>query len=551
MPYRRLAVLAIITFVAQSHAAFGANTYYVAPTTTGTPNGSITNPFTSFTTAMNTAAAGDTIFVRGGTYNLTAPIAISKVGTAANPYHLFAYAGETPILDFSGEGSGQQGIQLKGSYWQLRGLTIQKARDNGILISGSNNVAELLTVRQNQDSGVQISTSNGSTPSNNLVLNTDSYFNYDPAAHGGNADGFAVKFRGLGAGNVINGARSWNNSDDGMDFWQAEHGVTVLNTWSFHNGFNLFGDTAFAGNGEGIKLGKDSGTHLIENMLTWGNNDNGVDINGNATEKDTSPVVPVSIPHGVQAFNITSAFNANRNYRYDENPTTTTPPSNHILRNNISYSGSVTINAGNTTDHNTFAGPGGSPAGLGATATDFLSTTDPFTNGSAANPMGSGAAVGPRQADGSLPSIDFLKLAIGSHLIDAGVDVGLPFNGTAPDVGWFESGTAGPALPGDYNGDGVVGAADYIVWRQSLNTFVTLPNDVTPGFVDDSDYTVWRSHFGAPSGGSGVSSDLANVPEPSAILSVALLAVLLATSRTALRLVPYAARRIDFPNIAS
>jgi hypothetical protein len=99
-----------------------------------------------------------------------------------------------------------------------------------------------------------------------------------------------------------------------------------------------------------------------------------------------------------------------------------------------------------------------------------------------------------------LPVIDFLKLAPGSHLIDAGVNVGLPFNGVAPDVGWFESGIVAPALSGDYNGDGVVGAADYAVWRTSNNTSVILPNDVTPGTVDDSDYTVWRSHFGATLG---------------------------------------------------
>ncbi|WP_242158656.1 hypothetical protein [Aestuariivivens sediminis] len=33
---------------------------------------------------------------------------------------------------------------------------------------------------------------------------------------------------------------------------------------------------------------------------------------------------------------------------------------------------------------------------------------------------------GPRQADGSLPDIDFMKLTAGSDLIDAGIDVGLP-----------------------------------------------------------------------------------------------------------------------------
>lgn len=44
----------------------------------------------------------------------------------------------------------------------------------------------------------------------------------------------------------------------------------------------------------------------------------------------------------------------------------------------------------------------------------------------------------PRQSDGSLPNIDFLTLAEGSNLIDAGIDVGIPFFGAAPDIGYAE-----------------------------------------------------------------------------------------------------------------
>jgi hypothetical protein len=46
----------------------------------------------------------------------------------------------------------------------------------------------------------------------------------------------------------------------------------------------------------------------------------------------------------------------------------------------------------------------------------------------------------PRNADSSLPFIDFLRLKTGSSLVDAGVDVGLPFLGSAPDLGAFEYG---------------------------------------------------------------------------------------------------------------
>ncbi|MGA2408631.1 MAG: SwmB domain-containing protein, partial [Bacteroidales bacterium] len=52
----------------------------------------------------------------------------------------------------------------------------------------------------------------------------------------------------------------------------------------------------------------------------------------------------------------------------------------------------------------------------------------------------------PRKADGSLPDMNFLHLVTGSDLIDAGIDVGIPFSGKGPDLGPFEtqSGSTNP-----------------------------------------------------------------------------------------------------------
>jgi hypothetical protein len=55
---------------------------------------------------------------------------------------------------------------------------------------------------------------------------------------------------------------------------------------------------------------------------------------------------------------------------------------------------------------------------------DFLSVAQPHV---------------PRQADGSLPNVNFMRLAPKSDLIDKGTKVGLPFNGSAPDLGPFET----------------------------------------------------------------------------------------------------------------
>jgi hypothetical protein len=67
----------------------------------------------------------------------------------------------------------------------------------------------------------------------------------------------------------------------------------------------------------------------------------------------------------------------------------------------------------------------------------FVVTTDDLRSTDAS------AAYGPRKDDGSLPHIEYLHLAAGSDLIDAGVNVGLPFMGMAPDLGCFETGLTG------------------------------------------------------------------------------------------------------------
>jgi hypothetical protein len=80
------------------------------------------------------------------------------------------------------------------------------------------------------------------------------------------------------------------------------------------------------------------------------------------------------------------------------------------------------------------------------------------------------------------------------------------------------------SLLGDYNGDGIVDAADYTVWRDSLGNSVTSGTGAdgsSNGVVDQDDYDVWVAHFGDHSPGSAAGSTAA-VPEPSAAFLLAL-----------------------------
>ena len=81
--------------------------------------------------------------------------------------------------------------------------------------------------------------------------------------------------------------------------------------------------------------------------------------------------------------------------------------------------------------------------------------------------------------------------------------------------------SAGPSLP-DYNDNGFVDAADYVVWRnlQGQSGPGLAADGNNDGTVNQADYDLWRTHFGKPAPGTGtalastMSIAPVTVPEP-------------------------------------
>ena len=121
-----LIILILGTFFAVCPAK--GSIYFVDPNGNDSNSGTIGSPFKTIPQAVSVVAAGDTIYVRGGTHIYTTTITISKSGTAGAKYYMFAYPGERPILDFSGmaDADSNRGVKLTGSYWYIKGLNIYK-----------------------------------------------------------------------------------------------------------------------------------------------------------------------------------------------------------------------------------------------------------------------------------------------------------------------------------------------------------------------------------------------------------------------------------------
>jgi T5SS/PEP-CTERM-associated repeat protein/autotransporter-associated beta strand protein len=92
-----------------------------------------------------------------------------------------------------------------------------------------------------------------------------------------------------------------------------------------------------------------------------------------------------------------------------------------------------------------------------------------------------------------------------------------------------------PGLPGDYNGNGVVDAADYTVWRDTLGQsgFGLAADGDGDDMIDQDDYDLWVANFGmtagsgAGSGPAGVPPTRATVPEPASATLIAMASLLL------------------------
>jgi hypothetical protein len=383
-----------------------AATVYVAPNGSDSNSGTNSNsPYFTLNKAATVANAGNLIYLRGGTYNYTAKASLSRNGTAAAPIRVRTFPGEHPVLNFTNEPFGARGIEITGNYWQLYGLEIVSARDNGIYITGKSNTVELCSTHGCADSGVQIHTGGAY----NLILNCDSYRNFDPTntPQGGNADGFACKFS-PGPGNVFAGCRSWENSDDGWDFWEANTTVIISNCWTFRNGFNYFGATNFGGNGNGFKLGGNYvfGAHRICHSISFGNAAHGYDQNNNIS--------------GQTVDNNLGWANGKKNF-YLNHTTNTTP---HIVRNNVSFAGAQgdTFYAGTLFTNNSWQLI--SSPGVGTN--DFLS-------------LDVSLAMAPRRDDGGLPDVQFSRPQPAGRLVNRGVSTGDPYQGTALDLGALEA----------------------------------------------------------------------------------------------------------------
>lgn len=365
--HRRTRTLSIAAAIA---VASGAGGVYLGLSDGGAEAASTTvtvSTTAQLESAVKNAVAGMTIQVRGGTYQPTATLKSTANGRSSARITLQAYGSEKVRIDGSKLPDGSWLAAIYGDYWTVQNLTFRNAPAQGFVATSSvGGVFRNLVTANNGDSGFTL---RGDGTTGNLVQNLDSHGNYDPAGHGQNADGIAIKF-GSGTGNVVDAARLYNNSDDGIDLWQFSSPVTIKNSWAFGNGRNRWSDAAFEGNGNGFKLGGGGASvaHQVQNNAAWDNTLHGFTENSN-----TGAIV---------MYRNTAYSNAESGFYFATGKAKLARNLAVSNKKGLSELGSSTVSAANNWDS--------------GVATPSLKSTDAAT------------AYGARKADGSLPATTFL-----------------------------------------------------------------------------------------------------------------------------------------------
>lgn len=263
-----------------------AATYYVATTGSDSSAGTLAAPFASLTYAQSVATAGDTIYVRGGTYT---SFTIAASDSNYNYVHQFnksltwsAYPGETPIFDFSNVPTN-----LRTAAFYITGsgvsVTIKGFVVTGVPV-GANKQSECYRIYTSSSSTTVTANfydcvchdnaANGFYFSSNATgscTRCDAYNNVGPTDTSvGNTDGFGAHGKGV----TFSYCRSWHNSDDGYDCLTTSAPNTFDHCWAYNmtaggdsNGFKIGGYAA------GAVLG--NYVHTVQYCLSANNNSHG------------------------------------------------------------------------------------------------------------------------------------------------------------------------------------------------------------------------------------------------------------------------------------
>ena len=516
---------AFVLLASAASAAFGLNTqFYVSTTGSDSNPGTSALPWRTLQHASNIADDGDRVTVRPGAY---VGFDLRRSGALNAPIEFFAEPGvsiNAASTVRKRDGIALDGINLEGaSHVIIDGFSIAGMPEAAVRTVGfSNNFATNVTVRN------VTATNNGvwgifTGHVNNLLIESNTT--------SGSIDEHGIYVSNSGDNPVIRNNVSFNNHGSGIhmngDLSQGGDGIisgALISGNRIYNNAIPNAENPMLGGGSGINMDGVQNSR-IENNLVYNNHASGISLySEDGAAGSTGNVVVNNTVHqpsdGRWALNIRDGSTNNTAY-------------NNILLNDHSFRGSINLTAdsvaGFTSNYNAVISRfSRNDGGTVLTLPNWTSSTGQDANSflATAAALFENAGAGDYRLLSSSPA----RNAGTSQLAPPADFLGLPRPvGGVFDIGAFEFG----AVVGDYNRDGQVSNADYILWRKTLGASVTRyagADGSGNGLIDQADYALWKASFGAvPASGAGFTS---TIPEPA---TLPLLMMALAAATTASR----------------
>jgi parallel beta-helix repeat protein len=510
----------LFSFFLYSLPAYGA-TYYVSPNGSDANPGTEGQPWRTVTKAANTLVAGETVFIRAGTYN--EQVVPLNSGNSGNYITYAAYPGETVTIDGSGitlpEHEGLFDV-VQRSYIRISGLRVINAGPNDDSLGINLNSSSYVTVEKNYtsntgSSGILVWSSNNVIIDGNEVVNAlqSGVNSHNENITVGGTDTFEISNNHVHHGSTVRGEGidAKDGSSNGKVYGNHVHHIShvgiYVDAWDKHtHDIDVYQNIVHDITRDGISIGSEQGGLLenvnVYNNISYGNQDVGIKIHNCCSEPidvSSHPLRNIKIINNTVYNNGWNTGNQWGGGILNEN----NEAQNVVIRNNIvsqnlsfqiAFEGPDPQNA--TIDHNLIDGYRGYTGEI--RGSDYVEGDPLFVNASTA---------------------DF-HLQSGSPAIDKGSSVNAPtqdydgntrITGGSVDIGAYEYGSTGSPQSGNLvtsdlwisavintvekgpvdavwqkGGEDTTSRGDRVIWGH----FYASPLDVTWGSQDNPDLQV-------------------------------------------------------------
>ncbi len=270
----------------QAHAA--GNTYYVAKNGSNSGSGTETSPWLTIKYAAIRAVAGDTVYVKNGTYNEQIWITSAegaRGGSAGYPVTIKAYPGHLPIIDGTGlpNVNGYMGlVTINVPYINLDGFEIRNnAAYSGVFVADTHNInLSNLNIHNVNWEGIQVGSSSNVVIDSVQVYNSVSSLQNESITLKATTN-FEIKNSSI-HDNKKEGINCKNGSSNGLihdnDIYNIpSDGIYLETTGIAQSNISIYRNRIHTGSGNGIALGSELSSRApqtgisIYNNLIYGN----------------------------------------------------------------------------------------------------------------------------------------------------------------------------------------------------------------------------------------------------------------------------------------